>query len=192
MIITTRLCFKSSPEAVPRVVYDVEQTMWELHRIEDARDDDFHVETQQGLVEQVSTIINIFTMFLSFVVAISLVVGGIGVMNIMLVSVTEKTRKVGLRKALGATDGDILKQFLLEAIFLTSVGGAIGIALGSLLAYSTSLAITQFSGLVMPFIFLWLSAVVGTIVSAGVGVVFGLYPARQAPWKRCVLSSLLI
>lgn len=169
-----------SPEAVPRVVYDVEQTMRELHRIEDPSDDDFHVETQQGLVEQVSTIINIFTMFLSFVVAISLVVGGIGVMNIMLVSVTERTREVGLRKALGATDGDILKQFLLEAIFLTSVGGIIGIVLGSLLAYVAALAVTQFAGLAMPFMFPWVSAIVGTIVSAGVGVVFGLYPARKA------------
>lgn len=170
----------SSPAAVPRVVYDVKKTMRELHRIEDPKNDDFHVETQQGLVAQVSTIINIFTMFLSFVVAISLIVGGIGVMNIMLVSVTERTREVGLRKALGATNNDILKQFLLEAIFLTSLGGLIGIALGSMLSYAASVAVTTFAGLNMPFIFPWMSAIIGTLVSAGVGVVFGLYPARKA------------
>ncbi len=170
----------SSPDAVPRVKFDVTRTMRELHRIEDPKNDDFHVETQQGLVEQVSMIIGIFTMFLSFVVAISLVVGGIGVMNIMLVSVTERTREVGLRKALGATDRDILKQFLLEAIFLTSIGGIIGVAIGSALALGASFAIAHFAGLNFTFVFPWFGAILGTVVSSLVGVVFGLYPARKA------------
>ena len=170
----------SSPDVVPRVKFDVTRTMRELHRIEDPKNDDFHVETQQGLVEQVSMIIGIFTMFLSFVVAISLVVGGIGVMNIMLVSVTERTREVGLRKALGATDRDILKQFLLEAIFLTSIGGIIGVVIGSALALGASFAIAHFAGFNFAFVFPWFGAIVGTVVSSLVGVVFGLYPARKA------------
>ena len=170
----------SSPDTVERVKSDVTKTMRELHRIANVENDDFHIETQQGLVAQVSMIIGVFTMFLSFVVAISLVVGGIGVMNIMLVSVTERTREVGLRKALGATDRDILKQFLLEAIFLTSIGGLIGIMIGSLLAFVAAYVITNFAGFNFIFVFPWFGAILGTLVSSLVGVVFGLYPARKA------------
>jgi len=104
----------SSPEAVARTVRDIEATLRENHNITDPDRDDFFVTTQQGLVDQVQNIIGVLTAFLSSVVGIALVVGGIGVMNIMLVSVTERTREIGLRKAIGATEGDIsfsLKRF---------------------------------------------------------------------------------
>ncbi|PIR69389.1 MAG: hypothetical protein COU47_03400 [Candidatus Niyogibacteria bacterium CG10_big_fil_rev_8_21_14_0_10_46_36] len=172
-----------SPESVDRVVYDIKATLRALHNIEDPTKDDFYVQTQQGLVEQVSTIIGIFTMFLTFVVAIALVVGGIGVMNIMLVSVTERTREIGLRKAVGATNNDILKQFLIEAIFLTGFGGIIGILLGTSLSFGVGLLVTQFAGLSWEFVFPVTGAILGLLASSGVGVVFGLYPAKKAAEK---------
>ena len=104
-------------------------------------------------------------------------------MNIMLVSVTERTKEIGLRKALGATDGDIQTQFLLEAVILTALGGIIGIILGSGLAYIISLLITKFAGLDWQYTFPIWAAVLGLVVSSLVGLVFGIYPARQAAKK---------
>ncbi|KKU77561.1 MAG: hypothetical protein UY04_C0056G0005 [Parcubacteria group bacterium GW2011_GWA2_47_7] len=123
------------------------------------------------------------TAFLSAVVAISLVVGGIGVMNVMLVSVTERTKEIGLRKALGATNKDILTQFLLEAVLLTMVGGAIGITLGILLGFGASIALTQQLNVEWAFNFPWRAAIIGMGVSGSVGIIFGLYPARKASQK---------
>ena len=104
-------------------------------------------------------------------------------MNIMLVSVTERTKEIGLRKALGATRKDILRQFLLEAVILTALGGLIGIVVGSTLAFISSALVTKFGGIVLQFSFPWLGAFLGVFVSAIVGIVFGLYPARQAAQK---------
>ena len=133
-----------SPELVARTVRDVELTIRERHGITDPNKDDFFVQTQQNLVDQIQRILGILTTFLSLVVAIALVVGGIGVMNIMLVSVTERTREIGLHKALGATNRDILTQFLLEAVLLTASGGVIGIILGGTLSLVASIILTQF------------------------------------------------
>ncbi|OGZ04697.1 MAG: hypothetical protein A2845_05390 [Candidatus Lloydbacteria bacterium RIFCSPHIGHO2_01_FULL_49_22] len=173
----------SSPEAVARSVEDIKATLRELHSITDPAKDDFYVETQQAAIDQIGTILSVLTAFLSAVVAISLVVGGIGVMNVMLVSVTERTKEIGLRKALGATNSDILTQFLLEAVLLTMVGGAIGIVLGVLFGYGASIALSQNLNVDWAFAFPWRAALIGLGVSGGVGIVFGIYPARQASQK---------
>jgi len=172
-----------SEAVVPRVARDIELTLRELHNITDPEKDDFHVTTQADIVERVGTITGILTALLVAVAAISLVVGGIGIMNIMLVSVTERTREIGLRKAVGATKKDILTQFLLESVMLTLVGGAVGIVFGATLSFATSIALSHFLGIVWLFSFPISAAILGFGVAASVGLVFGIYPARQASLK---------
>ncbi len=173
----------SSAEAVPRTIKDIELTLREMHNITDPDKDDFYIVTQQAAVEQIGTILNVLTLFLSSIVAISLVVGGIGVMNIMLVSVTERTREIGLRKALGATNGNILKQFLLEAIMLTAAGGIAGILIGMAFSGIFSLVLSRVLDLNWEFSFSITAAALGFSVATGVGLIFGLYPARKASLK---------
>jgi len=173
----------SSPDVVDRSVVDIEETLRERHDITDPDKDDFFVVTQQGVIDQVGTILGALTAFLSSVVAISLVVGGIGVMNIMLVSVTERTREIGLRKALGATEENIRTQFLIEAIVLTGMGGVIGIILGAGLSILASFGLSQALATDWEFTFPIYAAVLGLGVSAGVGLIFGLYPASKASKK---------
>lgn len=170
-------------EAIPWIVQDIKQTLRQLHNIDDPEKDDFHIQTQAEAAEQVSTITNILTALLASVAAISLVVGGIGIMNIMLVAVTERTREIGLRKAVGATNRDILIQFLLEAILLTGVGGFIGILLGAGFAFLSSIILSRVLAIGWVFTVPLLAVVLGLGVSSLVGLVFGLYPARQASQK---------
>ena len=118
------------------------------HGITDPNKDDFQIETQQDVVALLSSITSVLTLFLAAIASISLVVGGIGIMNIMLVTVTEHTKEIGLRKAVGATDRDILEQFLIESVILTVVGGAIGIAFGALIVGGIYLAV-NLSGVVL-------------------------------------------
>ncbi|MEK7093242.1 MAG: ABC transporter permease [Patescibacteria group bacterium] len=174
----------SSAAAVPHMVEDITLTLRAAHHITDPAKDDFFVVTQQGIVEQVQTILSALTAFLTMVVAISLVVGGIGVMNIMLVSVTERTREIGLRKAVGATDSDILRQFLTEAIFLTVAGGIAGVLIGSSLGFLITLALGSALGIEWTFTFPYVGALLAVGVSTLVGLVFGIYPARQASRKN--------
>jgi len=168
---------------VPRVVKSIELTLRESHNIDDPKKDDFHIMTQANVAERVQMITGILTVLLVSVAGISLLVGGIGIMNIMLVSVTERTREIGLRKALGAQDNDIMRQFLLEAIILTALGGIIGIILGAILSFLASLILSKIVALGWSFTFPISAAILGLGVSGFIGLIFGLYPARQASLK---------
>jgi len=180
----SRLIVEAEPGAnIDTVVNDIKLTLRESHGIDDPAKDDFNVQTQQELADTLSTITNALTYFLVAVAGIALFVGGIGIMNIMLVSVTERTREIGLRKALGATDRDILTQFLVESVLLTAAGGVIGILLGTGLAFIISLGLSQGLGVDWQFVFPWSGAALGFGVSAVIGLVFGGYPARKASKK---------
>ena len=137
-------------------------------------DDDFAVRDPREVQALLQTVTGILTTLLAGVAAVSLVVGGIGVMNIMLVSVTERTREIGVRLALGARASDILTQFLVEAIALSAIGGVVGIILGVAVAYGVAL------GLHIPFVVPGIAAPIAFAVAVLVGVVFGVFPARKA------------
>jgi len=169
-----------SAGVINQTVNDITVTIRSNHNITDPTKDDFYIQTQADLIKRVSVITNILTMFLTAVAAISLLVGGIGIMNIMLVSVTERTREIGLRKAIGAKNSDILKQFLFEAVILTVLGGVIGVILGILLSLVISIVISHFLGQSWPFSISLISVLLGVGVAAFVGVVFGIFPARRA------------
>jgi putative ABC transport system permease protein len=176
-----RLVIEADSEAnVAQTVEDIKTTLRNSHNITDPSKDDFFIETQESAMQMVSTIMNVLTLFLAAIAAISLVVGGVGIMNIMLVSVTERTREIGLRKAVGATERDILSQFLLEATILTATGGVVGIALGALFSFLIAFMLSKFYALAWIFSFPVNAALLGLGVAAGVGLVFGIYPAWRA------------
>jgi putative ABC transport system permease protein len=153
------------------------------HDIDDPSKDDFSIMTQDDIAQTINTVTNILTIVLSSVAAISLVVGGVGIMNIMLVSVMERTREIGLRKALGATDRNILNQFLSEAVMLTVSGGVIGVIIGAGIGIVLALLIKYIYGIAFTFTFPVGGAVTGLIVATVVGFIFGIIPARQASKK---------
>ncbi|KKS06614.1 MAG: hypothetical protein A2418_00975 [Candidatus Brennerbacteria bacterium RIFOXYC1_FULL_41_11] len=169
---------------VLRTVEDIKATLRVSHGIRDSEKDDFYIETQAQAMDMVSSVLGVLTAFLTSIAAISLVVGGIGIMNIMLVSVTERTREIGLRKALGATEKNILFQFLFEAVFLTVIGGFIGILFGAGLSFGASFALSRIVSENWSFNFPIEGAFWGLFVASLVGLVFGIYPARQAAKKN--------
>jgi len=142
--------------------------------------DDFKVVSGKETADMMNTVTSILTLLLSSVAAIALVVGGIGIMNIMLVSVVERTREIGLRKAVGARKKDILYQFLIEAMVLTGLGGILGILLGVIFSYFVSIVLTMALGIEWKFVLSLASVILAFGVSAGIGIIFGIYPARKA------------
>jgi len=164
----------ATAEAMAQVQADITATLLAAHGITDATLADFSVLSQSDILSTASTITGTFTILLASIAGISLLVGGIGIMNMMLTTVTERTREIGLRKAIGARPRDITSQFLAEAVVLCLTGGAIGIALGwggSALITATGVLTTLVSGQ---------AVLLAVGVCAGIGIVFGYYPARRA------------
>jgi len=160
--------------ATYQVMKEVTSLLHERHRIQDGQPDDFRVFNRAELAKSSEESARVFTWLLGSIASVSLLVGGIGIMNIMLVSVTERTREIGIRMALGARRRDILWQFLLEAIVLSAAGGMLGILLG----LAGALLLTKFSA--FPVSITPWSVIVAFVFAAIVGVFFGLHPARKA------------
>jgi len=165
----------ASEDRLDDAAEDIIRVLRERHRITYNQDDDFTVISQKDLLSVFGQITGLLTLFLGSIAGISLLVGGIGIMNIMLVSVTERTREIGIRKAVGANRRDILLQFLIEAIVLSLIGGVIGIALG----FAGSLLISQASDQLTTYVSPG-SVLLAAGFSTLVGVFFGLYPAVRA------------
>jgi len=163
-----------SPESIADVQRQLGELLRRRHQIPEGRDDDFMVRTQQETSDFFNANNRIMTIIISYFAGISLVVGGIGIMNIMLVSVTERTREIGIRLAVGARSRDVLRQFLTEAVMLSALGGALGIATGFWLAP----LLTKFAG--FPTLISNRSVIMAFTVSALIGVVFGFFPALKA------------
>jgi putative ABC transport system permease protein len=161
-------------EQINQTMEDVTAILREEHNLEDDEENDFQIQSAQDILSTVQTITGLLTAMIAGISGISLVVGGVGVMNIMLVSVTERTKEIGLLKAIGAKEKDILTQFLIEAVIMTLAGGIVGICIGISGAYLISLV----AGI--PFVISVPAILVAVGVSSLVGIVFGLYPARRA------------
>jgi len=161
-------------ELVDQVVEDVDNLLMDRHEIFDIDLKDFTIMNFQEMISTISNVTGILTTLLSAIAAISLLVGGIGIMNIMLVTVTERTKEIGLLKSIGAKNNQILVQFLLEAVVLTVAGGLIGVIIGTGVSFVIAKAVN------IPFIAKPSSVVIAVGVSSLVGVVFGYYPARNA------------
>ncbi len=167
--------------AMDSTAQQVTEVLRDFRGITFRAEDDFTVVTQQDLISSFGQITSALTLFLGLIAGISLLVGGIGIMNIMLVSVTERTREIGLRKALGAKRRDVLNQFLVEAISLSALGGLIGIAIGAGLG-----ALIQFIQPDLPVAVTLDSVALATGVSLAIGLFFGLYPA----WRAAQLNPI--
>jgi putative ABC transport system permease protein len=163
-----------SADDIPGAQSEIRQLLRESHKLPEGADDDFVIRNQSDIAQAAASTTEVMTVLLAAIASISLLVGGIGIMNIMLVSVTERTREIGLRMAIGARGSDVLKQFLVESVVVATIGGLIGVLLG----YGVALLLGRIAG--------WAIAVSPgtTLLALGfasvVGVFFGIYPARQA------------
>jgi len=168
-----------NPENITRAVADIKYTIRVQHRIKNPSDDDFSVRDTAQALNVITNITNVLKYFLAGIAAISLLVGGVGIMNIMLISVTQRIREVGLRKAVGARNRHIITQFLIESVFITLVGGIIGIIFGILISLLAAVIINAL-GYDWEFLISFSSIIIATLVSVLIGLLFGLYPAKKA------------
>jgi putative ABC transport system permease protein len=159
---------------IPTVTADITTLLRQLHRLSSSQPADFTIQSNNDVISRASSVTSTLTALLGGVAAVSLVVGGIGIMNIMLVSVTERTREIGIRLAIGAQPTDVMSQFLIEAVLLSILGGFIGILVGS----GVAIAMPYVAGwtTVLP----WQAILLAFGVSAIIGMFFGIYPARRA------------
>ncbi len=164
-----------STQSTDNGVDEVTQTLLERHHISDPSQADFQIRTQKDILSSASQITGTLTILLGAIAAISLVVGGIGIMNIMLVTVTERTREIGIRKAIGARRRDILLQFLIESMFLSAVGGVLGILVGAWAALELPRLVNGLNAIVSGG-----SVLLALGVSGAIGLFFGIYPANRA------------
>ncbi|HRU20851.1 MAG TPA: ABC transporter permease [Candidatus Paceibacterota bacterium] len=166
-------------ENINDTIMYIEDVLRRSHNIHNPDDDDFTVRSSETAIEAIAQITSAVQFFLVAIASISLLVGGFGIMNIMLATVQERTREIGLRKAVGAKNSDITLQFLIETSFITLVAGVIGIILGALISWLVAV-VAQFFGLQWDFIVSPFSIFLGCFVSVGVGLIFGIAPARRA------------
>ena len=164
----------ASSDKMDNVQAEIENLLRERHRIFGDKEDDFTVRNLTSIMQAMTSSTTMITLLLGSIAGISLLVGGIGIMNIMMVSVTERTREIGIRKALGATYSDIMLQFLIEAVFVGIIGGVIGIILGCGMA----VAISSFGG--FSTVLTIEPVIVSFVFSVGISLFFGIYPARKA------------
>ncbi len=172
-------------ENVPLVVESVKSTLRARHGIGPEEKDDFTIASQAQGLETIGNITGSLKLFLTAIAAIALIVGGIGIMNVMYISVTERTHEIGLRKALGAQRRDILNQFLIESVAITGLGGLIGIALGLIISVLVAFVI-QALGYSWDFILTMESIIYAVGVIAAIGITFGYAPAKRASQKRAI------
>lgn len=160
---------------------EIEHLLYERHKIAPGEKADFEVHDTTEVANVLGIITGTMTLMLSMIAGISLLVGGVGIMNIMLVSVSERTREIGIRMAVGARPKDILRQFLVESVLLSCVGGIVGFALGVSASVGITMAINSFTpGTDWPIVISFQAAVVAILFAAAVGIFFGYYPARRA------------
>ncbi len=178
MFIAQILASTPSPDDIPAAQREAASILRETHRLADWEDDDFTVRDQTQLAEAAEGTTEVMTALLAAIAGVSLLVGGIGIMNIMLVSVTERTREIGIRMAVGARGSDVLTQFLVESVVMALAGGAIGVIVGYAGAETVGRAM-GWATAVTPA-----AAALALAFSAGVGVFFGFYPARKAAALR--------
>ncbi len=159
--------------------YEMKQILRENHDIDDPDKDDFEVMSATEAKEMMGTILYALKIMLVVLAGLSLVVGGVGIMNIMYATVAERTFEIGLRKAVGASPKSILEQFLIESIIITFLGGVGGIILGIIVIYGVYLG-ANYYGMEWPFAISWVGIVIAIVFSVAVGLIFGIYPARKA------------